>query len=94
MSTFSEIRSESERISYQVGYLIKTKNTLEDILAEENEKWYTLTVHTGDGTVMELYDVPKDVIERLVTEYRINKLISSIEEGKKKIAEMAANVEY
>lgn len=94
MATFNEIRSEAERISYQVRYLIKTKNTLEDILAEENDKWYALTVRTGDGSEMELYDVPKEVIKNLVMEYRINKLTASIEEGKKKIAEMATNVEY
>lgn len=94
MATFSEIRSEAERISYQVSYLTRTKQTLEEILAEENDKWYGLYVRTGDGSEMELYDVPKDEIKRLITEYRIKKLADSIEEGKKEIAEMAANVEY
>ena len=93
MATFSDIRSEAERISYQVSYLERTKQTLEDILVK-GEKWSALYVQTGDGTQMELYDVPKDIIQNLVQEYRINKLAESIEEGKKEIAEMASQIEY
>ena len=94
MATFSDIRQEAERISYQVSYLTRAKQTLDEILAEENEKWYALTVRTGDGSEMELYDVPKEVIKNLVTEYRINKLAASIEAGKKEIADMASQIEY
>lgn len=93
MATFSEIGREAERISYQVSYLERTEKTLEEILTK-GEKWSALYVQTGDGTQMELYDVPKEVIQNLVQEYRIKKLATSIEEGKQKIAEMAANVEY
>lgn len=93
MATFNDIRKTAERISFQVSYLEKTKQTLDEILDEWTEPGYaTVYVHVGDGSTMELYDVPKEVIKNLVTEYRINKLRESIKEGKKEIAEMVEEV--